>query len=55
MVRPLRLEYEDAYYHVMNRGRAVDVYSMTPRITKPSCKPYQKPMVVSALRSCVIV
>ncbi len=21
MVRPLRLEYEDAYYHVMNRGR----------------------------------
>ena len=21
MSRPLRIEYEDAYYHVMNRGR----------------------------------
>ena len=21
MVRPLRIEYEDAFYHVMNRGR----------------------------------
>ena len=21
MTRPLRIEYEDAYYHVMNRGR----------------------------------
>ncbi|CCO59104.1 hypothetical protein VIBNI_A3084 [Vibrio nigripulchritudo] len=35
MPRPLRFEYEDAVYHVMNRGRGVSVFSMAKPATKP--------------------
>lgn len=33
MLRPLRIEYEGAYYHVMNRGRARQTAALTTKQT----------------------